>query len=136
MQSISGLKKILNQCSVKAKQIEKISSDLQYQGYIMTDMSSLSNEQLKMLWIDVRDIIPSNIYNVPTRYMNNTVATSKNMVLWGKSTRDICHACKENNQSLLHVVWIVKFTRNEAERYYSTRYTRRQDTILATLLMG
>ena len=90
--------------SVRAKQIEKISNDLQYQGYIVKQMWTLSSEQLKKLWIDVRDILPSNIYNFTNRYMNNTLATLKNMVMWGKATMDTCFACKENSQSLLHVV--------------------------------
>ena len=47
--------------SVRAKQIEKISNDLQYQRYIVKQMWTLSNEQLKKLWIDVRDILPSHI---------------------------------------------------------------------------
>ena len=58
--------------SVRAKQIEKISNDLQYQKYIVKEMWTLSNEQLKKLWIEVRDILPSNIYNFTNRYMNNT----------------------------------------------------------------
>ena len=35
--------------SVRAKQIEKMSNDLQYQGYIVKQMWTLSNEQLKKL---------------------------------------------------------------------------------------
>ena len=58
--------------SVGAKQNEKISNDLQNQGYIVKQMWSISNEQLRKLWIDVRDILPSNIYNITKRYMNNT----------------------------------------------------------------
>ena len=53
--------------SVRAKQIEKISNDLQYQGCIVKQMWTLSNEQLKKLWIYVRDILPSNIYNFTNR---------------------------------------------------------------------
>ena len=90
--------------SVRSKKIEKISNDLQYQGYIMKQMWTLSNEDLKKLWINVRDIPPSNIYNFTNRCMNNTLATLKNMVMWGKATMDTCLACKENSQSLLHVV--------------------------------
>ena len=114
--------------SVRAKQIEKISNDLQYQGYIVKQMWTLSNEQLKKLWIDVRDILPSNIYNFTNRYMSNTLATLKNMVLWGKATMDTCLACKENSQSLLHVVSGCKVHLQQG------RYTWRHKSILATLL--
>ena len=114
--------------SVRAKQIEKISNDLQYQGYIVKQMWTLSNEQLKKLWIDVRDILPSNIYNFTNRYMNNTLATLKNMVLWGKAAMDTCLAFKENSQSLLHVVSGCKVHLQQG------RCTWRHNSILATLL--
>ena len=113
---------------MRAIQIEKISNDLQYQGYIVKQMWTLSKEQLKKLWIEVRDILPSNIYNFTNRYMNNTLATLKNMVLWGKATMDTCLACKENSQSLLHVVSGCKVHLQQG------RYTWRHNSILATLL--
>ena len=114
--------------SVKAKEIEKISNDLQHQGYIMKEMWSLGNEQLKKLWVDVRDILPSNIYNSTTRYMNNTLAKLKNILLWGKAIMDTCLPCKENSPSLLHVVLGCKVHLEQG------RYTWRHNSILATLL--
>ena len=78
--------------SVRAKQIEKISNDLQNQGYIMKQILSLSNGQLKKLWIDVRNILPLYVYNFMNRYINNTLATLKNMVIWAKAAMDRCPA--------------------------------------------
>ena len=60
--------------------------------------------------------------------MNNTLATLKNMVMWGKATIDTCLACKENSQSLLHVVSGCKVHLQQG------RYTWRHNSILATLL--
>ena len=68
------------------------------------------------------------IYNFTNRYMNNTLATLKNMVLWGKATIDTCFACKGNSQSLLHVVSGCKVHLQQG------RYTWRHNSILATLL--
>ena len=112
--------------SVRANQIETISNDLKYQGYIVKQMWTLRNEHVKKLWIDVRDILPSNIYNFTNRYMNNTLATLKNMVMWGKATMDTCLACKDNSQSLLHVVSGCKVHLQQG------RYTWRHNSILAT----
>ena len=67
--------------SVRAKQIKKISKDLQNQGYTIKQIWSLSNDQLKKLCIDIRHILPLNIYNFMNRYINNTSATLKNMVM-------------------------------------------------------
>ena len=78
--------------SVRAKQIEKISNDLQNQGYIIKQIWSLSNDQLKKLCIDIRNILPLNIYNFMNRYINNASATLKNMVMWGKVAMDTCLA--------------------------------------------
>ena len=91
-------------------------------------MWTLSNQDLKKLWINVRDILPANIYNSTNRYMNNTLATLKNMVMWGKAAMDTCLACKENSQSLLHVVSGCKVHLQQG------RYTWRHNSILATLL--
>ena len=78
--------------SVRAKHIKKISKDLQNQGYIIKQIWSLSNDQLKKLCIDIRNILPLNIYNFMNRYINNTSATIKNMVMWGKAAMDTCLA--------------------------------------------
>ena len=78
--------------------------------------------------IDVRDMLPSNIYSFTTRYMNNTLATLKSMVLWRKTTMDTCLACKEYSQSLLHVVSGCKVHLEQG------RYTWRHNSILANIL--
>ena len=97
----------------------------------MKGVWSLGNEQLKKLWVDVRDILPSNIYNFTTRYMNNTLAKLKNRVMWGKATIDTCLACEENSKSLLHVLQVVSGCKVHLDE---GRYTWRQNSILATLL--
>ena len=50
------------------------------------------------------------------------------MVMWGKATIDTCLACKENSQSLLHVVSGCKVHLQQG------RYTWKHNSILATLL--
>ena len=114
--------------SVRAEQIEKISNGLQYQGYIVKQMWSLSNEQLKKLWVDVRNILLriSTTLRTDTRILPEL--QWKICSCGGKATMDTCFTYKGNSQSLLHVVLGYKVHLQRG------RYTWRHNSILATLL--
>ena len=56
-----------------------------------------------------------NIYNFSTRYINNTLPTLKNMVVWKKAPNNLCKVCL-NTQTLQRVVSGCKIHLNE-KRY-------------------
>ena len=114
--------------SARDEQVEKVSNNLTSQGYIVKNMWSLGDQELKKLWRDVRDILPPKIYMFAINYMNNTLRTFDNMFRCARATTDKCLACKIYSQSLLHVVSGCKVHLDEG------RYTWRHDSILATLL--
>ena len=67
-----------------------------------------------------------NIYNFCIRYLNNTLPTLKNMVLWNKNQSSLCNAC-QNIQTLQHVVSACKVHPEEG------RCTWRHNSILKAI---
>jgi hypothetical protein len=78
-------------------------------------------------WHATIDKLPKNIYNFITRYLNNTLPTSKNMLFWNKTSSNLCNACS-NVQTLQHVVSSCKTHLDEG------RYTWRHNSILKHLV--
>ena len=70
--------------------------------------------------------MPKNTFNFIVRYLNNTLATRKNMVLWGQTNDDRCTFCSQS-ESLLHVVAGCKSYQEEG------RYTWRHNSVLLCL---
>ena len=48
-------------------------------------------------------LLPANIFNFTIKYLNNTLATRKNLYLWGLSNTSDCSFCLQP-ESLLHIV--------------------------------
>ena len=63
------------------------------------------------------------LFNFCIRYLNNTLPTLKNMVLWKKSENALCKVCY-NTQTLQHVVSACKVHLEEG------RYTWRHNSVL------
>ena len=70
--------------------------------------------------------MPRNIFNFCIRYLNNTLATNKNMSTWKKSASAQCSVCNAP-QTLGHVIGGCAAHLNEG------RYTWRHDSILKNL---
>ena len=70
--------------------------------------------------------MPSKIYNFVKRYLNNSLATLKNMLLWGTSNSMSCLDCG-NSQTLLHVM-------SGCEKHlHQGHYTWRHNSVLKAL---
>ena len=74
-------------------------------------------------WHRTLNKLPKNIFNFCIRYLNNTLPTLKNMVLWKKSENALCKVCY-NTQTLQHVVSACKVHLEEG------RYTWRHISVL------
>ena len=57
----------------------------------------------KVYWYSALDSLSKNVYNFCITYMNNTLATNKNLLLWKKKHTSQCFAYG-NEQTLGHVV--------------------------------
>ena len=55
------------------------------------------------IWSDVQSNMPRNIFNFTVRYLNNSLATRKNLARWNLSQTFNCSFCF-HPESLLHVV--------------------------------
>ena len=55
------------------------------------------------IWSDVQSNMPRNIFNFTVRYLNNSLATRKNLARWNLSQTSDCSFCF-HPESLLHVV--------------------------------
>ena len=55
------------------------------------------------IWSDVQSNMPRNIFNFTVRYLNNSLATRKNLARWNLSQISDCSFCF-HPESLLHVV--------------------------------
>ena len=71
--------------------------------------------------------LPTNIYSIVIRYLNNTLANDTNLSKWGFKKFAKCDVC-DGNQTLAHVVGERKTALDEK------RYKWRHDSILAVLL--
>ena len=78
-------------------------------------------------WHATLDKLPKNIYNFVTRYLNNTLPTLKNMLLWNKATSNLCYSCS-NVQTLQHIVSSCKVHLEQG------RYTWRHNSVLKNLV--
>ena len=80
----------------------------------------------KSNWLSVRHKMPANIYNFVNRYLNNSLSTLKNMLLWGTSNSMSCLDCG-NSQTLLHVM-------SGCEKHlHQGRHTWRHNSVLKAL---
>ena len=54
------------------------------------------------LWSKTQSKLPTNIFNFTIKYLNNTLATRKNLYQWNLSSTSDCSSCTQP-ESLLHV---------------------------------
>ena len=102
---------------------EKLQSNLTSQGFIITFLLNHSLKATNSLWSSAQSKLPKNIFNFTVRYLNNTLATRKNLTLRNLSQTSDCSFCFQP-ESLLHVVAGCKTYLNEG------RFTWRHDSAL------
>ena len=89
--------------SIRDNKVDNICTQLTSQGSLITKVWENVLVCTESNWFSVRDKMPSNIYNFVNRYLNNSLPTLKNMLMWGTSNSMSCLDCG-NSQTLLHVM--------------------------------
>ena len=109
--------------AVRQNHTEKLTSNITSQGFIITLILNNSLKAVNSLWSSAQSKLPKNIFNFTVRYLNNTLATRKNLTLWNLSKISDCSFCLQP-ESLLHVVAGCKTYLNQG------RFTWRHDSAL------
>ena len=89
--------------SIRDEHTSRLRSQLPSQGFIISFLLEHSLKQLNSLWSKAQSKLPANIFNFSIKYLNNTLATRKNLHLWGLSAAPDCSFCLQP-ESLLHIV--------------------------------
>ena len=89
--------------SIRNVQTNRLQSHLSSQGFIITFLLDHSLKKLNSFWSNAQSKLPANISNFSIKYLNNTLATRKNIHLWNFSTTSDCSFCLQP-ASLLHIV--------------------------------
>ena len=79
------------------------SLNLPSQGFIISFLLEHSLKQLNSLWSKTQSKLPANIFKFSIKYLKNTLATRKNLHVWGLSATSDCSFCLQP-ESLLHIV--------------------------------
>ena len=99
---------------------------LTYQGSVINKVWENVLVCTKSNWFFVRDNMPKNFYDFLNRYLNNSLPTLKNMLLWGTSNSMSCLDCG-NSQTLLYVM------SGSEKHLHQGGYTWRHNSILKAL---
>ena len=109
--------------AVRQDHTDKLQTKLTSQGFIISFLLEYSLKTANSLWSSAQSKLPKNIFNFTVRYLNNTLATRKNLTLWNISQTSDCSFCFQP-ESLLHVVAGCKTYLTEG------RYTWRHNSAL------
>ena len=88
---------------MRATTTDHITTNLTSQGLIIRAIWEAVMPAYKSLWLSTFHKMHKNIFNFCIRYLNNTLATKKNMLMWKKSASAQCSACSAT-QTLGHVI--------------------------------
>ena len=69
---------------------DKLRSNLTSQGFLIIFLLNHSLKTVNSLWSSAQSKLPKNIFNFTVRYLNNTLATQKNLPLWNLSQTSNC----------------------------------------------
>ena len=105
--------------SFRAEHTARLQTQLPSQGFIITFLLKHSLQKLNLLWSATQSKLPVNIFNFTIKYLNNTLATRKNLLLWSLSPTSDCSFCLQP-ESFLHVVAGCKMYLNEGR--FTWRY--------------
>ena len=89
--------------SIRTEHTDRLQTGLLSQGFIISFLLAHSLKNLNSLWSRADSKLPANIFIFTIKYLNNTLATRKNLYLWGLSNTFDCSFCLQP-ESLLHIV--------------------------------
>ena len=79
--------------AVHQSHTDKLRSNLTSQGFLITFLPNHSLKTVNSLWSSAQSKLPKNIFNFTVGYLNNTLATRKNLKLWNLSQTSDCSFC-------------------------------------------
>ena len=80
-----------------------INHELKSQGFIIASILTHASSKTHSLWSTVQQSMQENIFNYCIKYLNNTLATRKNLSKWAISQSSACSFCLKT-ETLQHVV--------------------------------
>ena len=105
---------------------DRINHDLKSQGFIISSILKYSFLKATSFWTVVQQNMPKNIFNFTIKYLNNTLATKKNLYKWSLSQSSGCSFCLQS-ETLQHIVSSCKSYLDHG------RYTWRHNSVLLFL---
>ena len=88
-------KQVLN--AIQNDNEDRIHHQLKSQGFILSSILLHASTKTRNLWSKVQRNMPKNIFNFTIKYLNNTLATKKNLFKWSLSSTPACSFCLQNS---------------------------------------
>ena len=89
--------------SIQTNHEDRINHELLSQGFVISSILKYSLSRTSSLWSKVQECLPKNIFNFTIKYLNNTLATRKNLHKWSLSQSPSCSFCLQS-ETLQHIV--------------------------------
>ena len=102
---------------------DRIHHELKSQGFVISSILLQGSKYTRKFWTKVHHNLPKNIFNFIIKYINNTLATKKNLCKWSLSPISACSFCFQS-ETLQHIVSSCKSYLQDG------RYTWRHNSIL------
>ena len=71
----------------------RITHKLKSHGFIISSILTHASSRTRSLWSSVQQNMPKNIFNFSVKYLNNTLATRKNLSKWSIFQSSACSFC-------------------------------------------
>ena len=112
--------------SIHSEHENRIENVLTSQEFFILCILKFGSKGTSQLWSGVQQKLPKNIYNFTIKYLNNTLATRKNLCKWSITQSSASSFCLQS-ESLQHIV-------SAATNYLKHgRYTWRHHSVLLYL---
>ena len=69
------------------------SHELKPQGYVISSILSYASQKTRGLWSNVQQNMTKSIFNFTIKYLNNTLATRRNLNKWAISQSSVGSFC-------------------------------------------
>ena len=112
--------------AIQTKHEDRINHELLSQGFVISSILKYSLSSTTAIWSKVQQRLPKNIFNFTVKYLNNTLATRKNLHKWSLSESPSCSFCLQS-ETLQHIVSSCKHYLDHG------RYNWRHDSVLLCL---
>ena len=91
--------------SIQSHHHHRITNDLTSQGLVISSILKSASQSTTTLWSIVHQKMPKNIFNFTLKYLNNTLATRKNLCKWSIVQSSACSFCLQSET--LHILYLV-----------------------------